>query len=150
MNKLIIMIVIFMSLICGSCSTPMQKAKTLRDEALVKQIESGAVSYPQITITDKTSYLITPLIVGVFASIILIFSGIRAIGIGVLTASVACLILIFSLSLYMKWIALGGILVLLVGLFYVFKMIYDQHSTNKDMYSSMELAKTFGPAKRPK
>jgi hypothetical protein len=149
MSKYLLIVIIFLTLLCGSCSNDYKKGIDDKiNGALSKQIEDGTIELPELLVQNKLNIMLMPLVVGVFTGIVLTFSGIRVIGIGVITASVTCIILIVTMSLYMKYVAIIGLLVLLVGLFFLGKHLYESAMINRQLVGAVEAAKTLIPSEK--
>jgi hypothetical protein len=131
-NTIVVIIVsIFLLMGCSGCTSLPRKniniEKTIAvqvDEAIKNKIESGELSVQEILITQKIVYFVAPLVLALFTSIILIFLGVRLVGLGILVSSVTCLFVILGLSLYMKYVAIVGVVVLLVAVYLLGREIF--------------------------
>ena len=145
MNKILLVMTLLLGLLVG-CNGQLKDTSAKITTTITEQIEKGVEKIPELMVHQKMNWMISPLILGAGAGVLLLFCGVRVIGIGVITASLSCLFLILTITVYMKWIALVGLIALLLGLFFVFKYVYDQHSVNKELVGSMTMAKSFIPA----
>jgi hypothetical protein len=144
MNKLLLLGVLLLAFICGCANTEQKMEKKIGD-AYTKQVEKGDLSLAEYEISKKLVVLITPTVIGIGVGIVLIFCGLRIIGLGVLTASMTCMILIITLAMYMTLIAIIGVIVLLIAIFFLFKAIRDKDIATKDLVNSVTMVKTFVP-----
>lgn len=149
MRKYLLVFMITLLLCCSSCGIIPRKnidiEKTIAvqvDEKIQEKIDSGELTVQEVLITQKIVWFIAPLVLALFVSIILVFMGIRLVGLGVLVSSITCIIVIIAMSMYMKYVAIIGIIVLLVAIFYLGREIYNNNIRNKDFVSSVEIAKT--------
>lgn len=149
MNKIILIIMAIFLFFAGSigtigCSSQLEKPKDIKS-ALVTKIGEANVedtSVAELMISQKMVWFMAPLVLALFASIILIFLGARLIGLGVLISSITCIIVVVAMSVYMELVAIIGIIVLLVGIYFLFREISRKSITEKDMFNSVEMAKT--------
>lgn len=148
MRKLLITFLLLFALFATSCQSLHRATKDKIGTTIAKKIMDGTIEIPELLVQQKMNWMITPLVVGLFTGIVLTFSGVRVIGLGVITASIACLILIITMSLYMKWVAAIGIVVLLVGVYFLGKTLYDNSIVKRDLVNSMETAKNLIPAEK--
>lgn len=147
MSKLFITlaIIIFFFITIGniSCSFPSKKNinHLLMDK--IEDVEVEVEDLGQLIIVKKISNLLTPLFFGMFVGVLLIVLGLRIIGLSVLLSSITCIILIIMMSVYLKLIAVIGIVVLLIGIFFLGKNYYDNYRFKREMVNSVEEAKLF-------
>lgn len=143
--KYFLIVILFLTIFVGSCNHSITDVERKIDTSIKKQIKDGIVELPQLMFQQRMNWLISPLVLGVGAGVVLIFSGVRVIGIGVLVGSITSLLLLITLTMYMKYIAIIGIVILLVGLFYVGKMLYYRAIVNRELVASVEVAKILLP-----
>lgn len=145
MRKLLLLIFVLTSLFIGSCQKAQETTRSKIDTAISAKIEDGTIELPKLIVQEKLSYYFAPLLVSTFASIVLIFSGMRKMGIAILIASIATITLLITLTLYIKALALTGLGILLVATYYIFRHLRDQKRHQLDMVMSVETAKTLIP-----
>lgn len=137
MSKFILLLIVL--LFISSCSS---MHKTVEEEIKDSiKVSIKEIPVKELIIVEKTNYLLSPLFVALFTGVVLLSLGIRTIGVGIIAASIVCIVLIITLSLYTKIIALIGIGVLITGLIFLGKKIYDQNKFEKEMINSVEIAK---------
>lgn len=146
MHKIILLLLLITLLFfAASCSSPakkdLNKMLDIKLEQGIKNVEIKDLG--QLVIVQNTYRLLTPLFLALFAGIILVVSGVRAIGFGVVVASLTCITLIITMAVYMKVIALVGIGVFVVGIYFLGKSIYDNHITKRDLVNSTQLVKRY-------
>ena len=141
---------ILVALFCSSCQNSHQSTSKKIGTIITQQTEDGTIELSELLVQQKLNWIVTPLILGLFIGIVLTFFGVRAIGLGVITASITCLVLILTLSLYLKWVALGGIVVLLIGFYFLGKALYDNIIVKRELYSATESAKLLLSAEKRK
>lgn len=146
-NKLFLTALLFIIiLLITGCSSPQQKLNNnindIISKNLEKQIEEKDVKIEQLVIFQKLISYLGIFVLAIFVGIIIIFLGARLIGIGILTSGIVCITLILGLSLYTKYVAIIGILCILIGIYFLIKEIYNKVIFEKDLVSTVELAKS--------
>lgn len=143
MNKIFIIILlsIFFVGVMSGCSSPYKKNL---DKMIGDKIENiEAKDLPQLIVSQKINYFLFPLFLSLFVSIVLIVSGVRAIGFSILLASITCIVLIITMAVYLKLIAIVGICVLIAGIYILGKNIYNKTLSQRDLVSSVEISKRY-------
>lgn len=149
MNNILMLILIVLIFFGASCSSPARKDinKTLETKMQDKidNIDSENISLSEIVIIQKINYFLAPLVLGLFAGVLLLVSGVRVIGLSILAASVTCIVLVIMLATYMKLIALIGLGVLLIGIYFLGKNTIEEYRIKRDLVKSVEVAKKLLP-----
>ena len=143
--KTILFILLLVILFTTGCASPQQKLNSNINDTisknLEKQLEEKDVKIEQLVIFQKLISYLGIFILAIFVSIIIIFLGARLIGIGILTSAIVCITLILGLSLYTKYVAIIGILCILIGIYFLIKEIYNKTIFERDLVSTVEFAK---------
>ncbi|MCK4259874.1 MAG: hypothetical protein KAX49_12910 [Halanaerobiales bacterium] len=151
MNKILVLLILPLLLFIGSCHlSQASKVNKLNDtvikkveEQTIKDVEEGKLTYQELVISQRLVYFISPLILSTFVSIVLITLGSRLWGLGLLTSSLLCLILVIVMSMFLKALALAGGFVLIVALFFLFREIYHKSIFQRELVQSVTTAKEY-------
>ena len=76
-----------------------------------------------------------------FLGIVIIFLGLKKIGLGLVLSAIISITLILGLSIYTKYVALIGLLCILIGIYFLGKEILNKNRFEKDLIKTVELAK---------
>ena len=128
----------------GCNSIPIKTAPDI-PTTISKKIEDTPIketSIQELMISQKLVYFLAPLVLSLFSSIVLVFLGNRLVGLGILVSSITCIILVISLATYMKLVAILGLIILLIGIYFLFREIYNKSKTQDELVHSMTIAKT--------
>lgn len=150
MNKLFLLLLI--TLFFFGCSSPLKKdinkMLDVKVEESIKNLQPKDLT--QVMITSRLNYLLIPLFIGLFSGIFLVVSGMRMIGFSILLASVACIVVIVTMAVYLQLIAVIGVGAMVVGTYFLGKDVYDKRILQRDLVNSVEIVKRLVPAKDKK
>lgn len=140
MVKILILLMTIL-LFVSSCAITSKDVNSL----VKKNIEESIKEIPvkELIVITKTNDIFTYSVVALFAGIVLLSLGVRTIGIGVIIASVVCIILLITISLYANIVGWIGVAILIIGIIFLAKRLWDNKIFEKEMIKSFEKAKTY-------
>jgi hypothetical protein len=141
MRKLLLTLCLAVTLFCGCSIIPVRAPETKVPIADVIKDKAEESNLGRLVLLGNNGYIQTCLIFSTFIGTILTFSGLKKIGISVIAASILCITLLYALSLYAKFVALAGLILLIAAIFILFKNLYDRTQFEKESVASVEVAK---------
>ena len=139
--KSLILLFIISLLVIGGCSSP-QSIELLDINSIIKdQLESKELQVSELLINQKVMSFLGIFIGSIFIGIIIIFLGLKKVGISLVISAMVCISLILGLSLYTKYVALIGMLSILVGIYFLGKEIMNKNRFEKEIINSVEVVK---------
>ena len=139
--KLLILLFIISLFINGGCSSP-QPIETPDINSIIKnQLESKELLISELLVNQKVISFLGIFIFAIFVGIIIIFLGLKKVGIALVLSAIVSISIILGLSLYTKYVALIGLLSIVVGIYFLGKEIMNKNRFEKDLVKTVEIAK---------
>lgn len=137
-KHLLITITLLLALFAG-CQNIHRAADKKIGTIITEKIMDGTIEIPELLVQQRISYYFAPLLVSTFAGIFLIFAR-NKIGYGILVASIATIVLLIVLTLYIKYVAIAGGVLMLIGCYYTIRHLKDQNRFQLDAVKSVDKA----------
>ncbi len=139
--KSLILLFIISLFIIGGCSSPQPIEPPDLNSIIKEQLESKELKISELLVNQKVTGFLGIFIFAIFIGLIIIFLGLKKVGIALVISAIVCISLILGISLYTKYIAIIGLLSILVGIYFLGKEIINKNKFETDLVATVELAK---------
>lgn len=140
--KSLILSFIISLFIIGGCSSPKPlEPPDLINSIIKNQLENKELQISELLVNQKVISFLGVFIGVIFVGIIIIFLGLKKVGLALVLSAITCISLILGLSLYTKYIALIGLISILLGIYFLGKEIINKNKFETDLVATVELAK---------